>query len=385
MSIDPEFHPLANIFPILEGEAMQALQSNIMANGLLEPIIMFENKILDGRNRFLACNGKIDMRFLQFEGADPLAFVIAKNLHRRHLNESQRAMVADRLATMPEGRPTKTAQICAVSQEKAAELLHVSRRGVQSARTVREHGTQELVASTERGDIAVSVAAKLAKAPTETQMQAVASPDKAPHLVKKHRRAERELALGQKIAALPDRQYGVVVEDYEWDFKVHDRDTGMDRHAANHYPVSESAHTPEEIVERTKDRAACAADDCAWFAWTTVPHLQIALDVMRLRGFRYVSNWVWDKQNFGTGYWSRNRHEILLLGIKGTVPCPAEGDQWESLLSIKATWHSAKPDAFLEMIEQYFPNVPKIELNRRGAPRPGWDGWGYEAQAAAAE
>jgi len=169
------------------------------------------------------------------------------------------------------------------------------------------------------------------------------------------------------------------VEDFEWDQEVWSRETGMDRHAANHYQVSENAHTPEEIVDRTMDRAACAADDCAWFMWTTVPHLAIAIDVLRLRGFEYVSSWAWDKVNVGTGYWNRNRHEILLLGIRGDVPCPAPGQQWESLLSIHSTEHSAKPEQFLEMVEQYFPTLPKIELNRRGPARPGWDAWGNEA------
>ena len=45
--------------------------------------------------------------------------------------------------------------------------------------------------------------------------------------------------------------------------------------------------------------------------------------------------------------------------------------------------HSAKPECFLDMIEKYFPTLPKIELNRRGAPRPGWDAWGNEADAPA--
>jgi len=192
------------------------------------------------------------------------------------------------------------------------------------------------------------------------------------------RRTIRERELGTKLLATGKN--GVVVEDYEWDQEVWSRETGMDRHAANHYSVSDTAHSPEEIVERTKDRAACAADDCAWFAWTTVPHLAIAIDVLRLRGFRYVSSWAWDKINVGTGYWNRNRHEILLLGIKGNVPCPAPGQQWESLLSIASVEHSAKPEQFLEMIEQYFPTLPKIELNRRGPLRPGWDAWGNEAE-----
>jgi N6-adenosine-specific RNA methylase IME4 len=200
---------------------------------------------------------------------------------------------------------------------------------------------------------------------------------------KKERRAERERQLAHKQLALPKRHYGVVVEDYEWDFEVWSPETGMDRHAANHYPVSEDAHSAQDIVERTKDRLSCAADDCAHFMWTTVPHLAIAIDVLRLRGFRYVTNWTWDKIKIGTGYWNRNRHEHLLLGVRGDIPCPAPGEQWASLFSVIATTHSAKPECFLEMIEAYFPNVPKIELNRRGLSRLGWDAWGNEALEAA--
>jgi N6-adenosine-specific RNA methylase IME4 len=100
----------------------------------------------------------------------------------------------------------------------------------------------------------------------------------------------------------------VIVEDFEWDFVVRSRQTGMDRHAANHYPVSEDAHTAEEIVERTRDRFACAAADCVLFMWATVPYLAVALDVMRLRGFQYLSSYVWGKDKIITGYWNRNSH-----------------------------------------------------------------------------
>jgi len=195
---------------------------------------------------------------------------------------------------------------------------------------------------------------------------------------KQERRAERERALATKQLALPDLKFGVIVEDFEWDLQVYSRDTGMDRHAANHYPVSEDAHTPEEIVQRTAERFACAADDCVLFMWTTVPHLAVALEVMRLRGFRYVSNYTWGKDRAGTGYWNRNKHEHLLIGVKGTIPAPAPGTQWDSLIVAAKGEHSAKPECFLEMIEKYFPTLPKIELNRRGPPRPGWHAWGNE-------
>ncbi|MGC2123324.1 MAG: hypothetical protein WA652_10770, partial [Xanthobacteraceae bacterium] len=59
---------------------------------------------------------------------------------------------------------------------------------------------------------------------------------------------------------------------------------------------------------------------------------------------------------------------------------PAAGTQWDSLITASKGAHSAKPEIFLEMIEQYFPTLSKIELNRRGPARLGWDAWGDEAE-----
>ena len=73
--------------------------------GLHEPIWLYEGQILDGRNRYRACQELgIPCPTRVYEGQEPLAFNLSLNLHRRHLNESQRAMVAERLATLPEGR-----------------------------------------------------------------------------------------------------------------------------------------------------------------------------------------------------------------------------------------------------------------------------------------
>jgi hypothetical protein len=56
-----------------------------------------------------------------YNGADSLAYVISLNFKRRHLDESQRAMVAARIANLEEGRPSNTAQICAVSKKPLAK------------------------------------------------------------------------------------------------------------------------------------------------------------------------------------------------------------------------------------------------------------------------
>src|SRR5262245_55533216 len=159
-----KFHPLADIFPLMQGTEFDALVADIKANGLRENIVLFEGKILDGRNRYRAClAASVEPRISNFEhmglGVDPVAFVISKNIHRRHLSESQRAIVATRLATLRIGH-NQHAQGCAPYEEQAGELLGGSRRSVKTARQVVDHGAPELVAAVERGEISISAAAK---------------------------------------------------------------------------------------------------------------------------------------------------------------------------------------------------------------------------------
>lgn len=193
---------------------------------------------------------------------------------------------------------------------------------------------------------------------------------------KKERRQEREEELGAHQTALPARRYGVILADPEWQFEPWSRETGMDRAADNHYPTS--------LLEtiKTRDVPSIAADDCVLFLWATVPMLPHALAVMSAWGFDYRSSATWVKDRVGTGYWFRNKHELLLVGVRGAVPAPAPGTQWPSAVEAPVGEHSQKPEIFFRLVEEYFPTLPKIELNRRGPPREGWDAWGLEAMAA---
>lgn len=190
---------------------------------------------------------------------------------------------------------------------------------------------------------------------------------------KKQRRKEREVELAEKIEALPDREFGILLADPEWLYETWSEE-GMDRAAANHYPVSPT----DEIMMR--DVPSICADDCVLFLWATVPMLPAALAVMKAWDFNYVSHFVWIKDRTGTGYWNRNKHELLLIGTRGDVVAPAPGTQYDSVIKAPRGKHSAKPDEVYEIIEHYFPNVSKIELNARRA-RDGWARWGQEAPA----
>ena len=94
-------HPLAEIFPPLSEDELGALADNIRASGLHQPITTYKGAVLDGRNRLKACQrAGVEPRFVEYEGDDPIAFVISTNMFRRHLTLEQRAFAAAKLATL---------------------------------------------------------------------------------------------------------------------------------------------------------------------------------------------------------------------------------------------------------------------------------------------
>lgn len=199
-----QFHDFANLFPLIEGEEFLALVDDIRAHGVREPIWLYEGKILDGRNRYRAAidaGAEFDTR--EYEGNKPLEHVVSLNLHRRHLNESQRAMVAVKLETMRHGdnQHTKGDANLHVLREDAAKLLNVSPRTVATAASVQRHATPELQRAVEQGKVAVSAAAQAAKfMPPEQQRQAVVDGSIA-RAVAEYRRAEARFKEIEKVVA----------------------------------------------------------------------------------------------------------------------------------------------------------------------------------------
>ena len=415
-------HPAANLFPMLSDRELDELGEDIRINGQAEEIVLHRGMILDGRNRYKAASARgLGLNARVFEGTDEQAvrWVVSKNLIRRHLDESQRAMIAAKLATLKLGdNQYKAAPIGAgvadllanvaprpevppaVSQSEAAEMMNVGRRSVQRAARVIEAAAPEVVAAVEAGALAVSVAAEIATKPAEDQkaildalprdasgkltpeakkeVRRVAKEVRAEdQALKKEKRAAKERALGERILALPEVKAGLILSDFEWHFKVRSAESGMDRHAANHYLTAAECDTAEAIVERQRERMSIAADDCVHLMWVPACFSAIGHKVMELRGFTYVSQFVWNKPGIGTGFWVRDAHELLFIGVRGKVMCPAQGEQFRSVIEGPRGAHSEKPDAQYEIAEKYFPTLPKVELNARRA-RPGWIQWGNE-------
>jgi len=156
-----DFHPLADLFPMLEDKsaAFEALVEDIRERKQQEPVWLYEGKILDGRNRYLACQklGR-EIQVKDFVGDDPIGFVLSANLHRRHLDESQRAMVAAKLTSLEVGANQHT-KGQGISIDVASKLLNVGRASIDRARKVLAAGDPKLVAAVEQGQVSVSAAA----------------------------------------------------------------------------------------------------------------------------------------------------------------------------------------------------------------------------------
>ena len=261
----PEFHPLANIFPLIEDAELDALGEDIKNHGLREPVTMFEGKLLDGRNRWCACEAagmKIPGNMIrQFDPAvdgEPLDWILSKNLRRRHLNESQRAMVAANIANLPAHRPATTDKSANLptSQNDAAKMLNVGARSVRSAVAVRAKAEPEMKAAVEQGHLTVSFAAKVTKLSADEQRdiaaKAKAGEVNAARRVAKQKARKKETKLVAKQAALPNKKDGAILADVD----IRKEQIGKSEQPTA--SLNENARAEAERLARTLSRSKLA-------------------------------------------------------------------------------------------------------------------------------
>jgi N6-adenosine-specific RNA methylase IME4 len=381
-----EFHPLANIFPLMEGEPFDEFMADIREHGLHEPIVLHEGKILEGRNRYRACEAAgVQPTFTTYTGDDPVAYVVSLNLRRRHLDESQRAMVAAKLATLKLGDNQHSE---GPSIEEASRLLNVGHASVERAKTVQRVGAPELIHAVEQGAVSVSAAANVAELPQDEQREIVARGKReileAAKAIRGEKARERDAARMARNFEISARnspielgqRYPVILADPAWHYRLYNEESGSSRAAAEHYPIM----SLDEICALPV--SDLATDSAVLFLWTTAPHLQESFQVLAAWGFEYKTNAVWVKDKIGLGHFIRGQHELLLIATKGDMPCPLPANRPPSVITAPRREHSRKPDEAYEIIDRMYPSLPKIELFARNA-RPGWAAWGNEVGTAA--
>lgn len=163
----------------------------------------------------------------------------------------------------------------------------------------------------------------------------------------------------------------VVIADPPWKF-ASNSDAKPAKSARGHYKTMPLKQIKEIPVQQM------VAQDALLLLWATVPMLPQGLDVLKAWGFKYKSQIVWDKAHIGTGYWARNRHEIVLIGRRRKFPCLKPALFPASVILEKRREHSRKPDYIHNIINERFPEMSKLELFGRCA-REGWTVLGNQA------
>jgi len=164
--------------------------------------------------------------------------------------------------------------------------------------------------------------------------------------------------------------FEIIVADPPWSFTSNSRES-PGKNARRHYPCL----TIDEIASLPVDEIA--ARKSLLFLWTTVPFALLSARVIEAWGFQYKSQLVWTKDRLGTGFWARNRHEIVYICRRGRFPCPKGALFQDSVIEGGQRDHSRKPDFLMDHLSEVYPAANKIELFARDT-RPGWHSWGDE-------
>lgn len=397
-----EPHPAAGLMPAMTADEYAEMRDDMAENGLLTPIVLHDGKILDGRHRYQACRELgIEPRFEVYDGDNPVAYVVGTNLHRRHLSASQRAAVAvEILPMLEEAARERQAEaghrygerhpkqelpelipeaLAGDSREQAAALTGANSRYISDAKRIAEQAPDVLEA-VKAGSLDLPLAKRVAALPAEARpdvlTQVVAATAKGTRAGR--REAEQtvtQAARPPRLAVVPAQldtlgPFQLILADPPWRYEWPAEPT---RRVENHYPTMD--------LDEIKALGVPAADDAVLFLWANSALLPEAIDVMGAWGFSYRTCAVWTKNQLGMGYYFRQQHELLLLGMRGHLPAPAPADRPSSLISAPRGEHSVKPVEAYEVIERMYPDLSRLELFARQA-RPGWVAWGNEIAAA---
>lgn len=380
---DLEVHPSAELLPEMDDSMYQALVGDINANGLRQPIALFNGQIIDGRARYKACQALGITPMVQEMNLDPSKApdaIASMNLIRKHWTDGQRAMLAARITTTALGSNQR--QKDAVTQTDAAKRFGVSVDSVQRAQQVLKKNHKALVDHVVRGDIPLTAAASAATHLSGATITTLLKGDKLEEFARKVGFAVNAIK-AKEAAANDDGAYADKSEKKADEPLIFNLPIGEQKFSVIYAnPIEQRAFLTYPQMS-TMPVSELAEENALLFLWSTNSALEASLKIMTSWGFNYKTTFVWDKQSRSGGNFHNGRHALLLVGVRGKA-LPMAGDVLpESLLREKPGKGLTKPDEGYVMLETLYPNASKIELFCNDKPRAGWARWKYEKPATA--
>ena len=363
-----------NIYPEMKEEAFLSLRSDIEKNGydFKFPIWIYENKIIDGWNRYKACNELgITPIYETFVGDElqAITFILRTN-NRRDLTSYQRTLLAlefeemfkekakENLGRNQYSSSQKSAESKPIdTRNELAKIAKVSHDTISKVKKIQEKAPEEVKAKLATGEVSINAAYKEIK--------------------KEEKKEERIQLINKQIeeieaGELPELKglFDVISVDPPWNYEGENKNkTSFDsvgRRVANPYP--------EMSTKEIKEIELPLMNDSIVFLWTTHKFLPDALEILKEWNLEYKGTLVWNKEKMGMGAWFRMQCEFCLVGIKGKPYW--ENTKYRDILNEPRREHSRKPDSFFTMVEE-------ITLGRRleyfsREQRQGWEVFGND-------
>ena len=365
------------LIPPLSAEEHTQLTLNICKEGIREPLILWNNYIIDGHNRFeIAKQFNLEYKTInkEFENEDEVKeWMILNQFGRRNLSAYQRSVLALELEDVfsikaKESKAEKvshfrnTGEVLQKSakpdtRKELSKVASVSHDTIAKVKKIQEKAPQEIKTKLSTGEISINAAYKEIK--------------------KEEKKEERVNLIKEQIqdiekGNLPKLKglYDVVSVDPPWNYEGQSKEiTSFDsigRRVANPYP--------EMSTQEIKEIKLPLMDDAIVFLWTTHKFLPDAFEILKEWGLEYKATIVWNKEKIGMGAWFRMQCEFCLLGIKGKPYW--DNTKHRDIVIEPRRQHSRKPDSFFDIVNEITLGR-KLEYFAR-EKRKGWDIFGND-------
>lgn len=372
------------LIPPLTKEEFNQLEQNCIAEGIREAIIIWNDTIIDGHNRYeisLMYDLPFETNELCFKDENEVKeWMILNQFGRRNLSNYQRSVLALELED--------------VFKEKAKEKQKLSEgKGIQKSEDLKQPEIVTIKEVAKVAQVSHDTISKVkvieAKAPEEIKEKLATGEVSINQVYQDIKKEEKKELLEQKKQQYEDRILNTTINEFKIDiFNTNEKfrviyadpawsyndkqDTPNLGGASKHYQtmsLNEICNLPvKEISEK----------DSVLFLWVTSPLLEDAFEVIKTWGFKYKSSFIWDKIKHNMGHYNSVRHEILLIATKGSC-VPDNKTLYDSVQSIERNDnHSEKPIEFLNIIDDLYSFGNKLEMFCRKIKKQNWYGWGNE-------
>lgn len=371
---------------MLDDKRFAEMKASIQDRGLLNAIILADGKILDGRNRYKACQETgVQPRFDTLPtGTDPWLYVWDQNANRRDLVAEQRYLIWKHVEEQSDAWLKTKQKIEDVANQKRAKAINQRPRG-DDGKTKAKPVVEQCVPPLAKKHVASQAKAAASK----TNVGAVKRGDQLanhrPDLAAKVRTGEMKPAdahrqmkrdqVKQKLDDVaareveqPTGEFDVIVIDPPWPMKKIERDERPNQVEFD-YPTMSEAELGQLPIP--------AAKDCHVWLWTTHKFLPMAFRLLGAWNLKYVCTFVWHKpggfQPIGLPQYNC---EFALYAKRGS-PKFLDTKQFPTCFDAPRGQHSEKPDAFYDVVRRVTGGRRLDMFNRRAIE--GFQGWGKEA------